>query len=193
MVCPCCGREVDAHNSFCTYCGKILLKMKEVAQQSITSQAFCRSCGHQNEVSNGFCTHCGNDFNRGFTPRKPMSRQYSNKSIGKRKLLILSSIVVVLLVIIIIVVPNGSRLSGTWVAVGPVGGEFTIRFTRFSFTQTVPHPYVGYGSWSGSYEISGDHIRLTWKEGFDERESTGRINRIDDTIRMGSLVYTRRR
>lgn len=48
IKCPSCAKYCEYPNSFCTWCGTPLPKIK-----------ICHNCGHEIEEENNFCTYCG--------------------------------------------------------------------------------------------------------------------------------------
>ena len=192
MYCQSCGHQDSQGVQFCSKCGTQLQAAQMPVQEANHVNVFCPHCGKKSEGGGRFCPHCGKSFSANNNSEITKPRCVLSRGNKKRKIVILSSIAAVLLItVVIILVASGPRLSGTWFVEQREGVTRTITFTRFSATEEMFYPWHGTEVRRGTYEISGDWIRFTWKEGFEEWEDTRTFARSGNTTTMNGWELVR--
>ena len=94
-TCPNCGRSVDDHAGFCSYCGA-----SQPAAEPQAPPTFCPNCGERVEPGTAFCPNCGTPIARQSPPTPaPKAAKSGGKIAGIIAAVVAAAAVVVLAIV----------------------------------------------------------------------------------------------
>jgi len=155
IKCEDCGKEISSNAKACIHCGCPV----DVDSKNNTSIA-CVDCGKEFSKNLKSCPACGCPYDSNIISKENLKNLERKSPVVK----IIAAILIILLVIGIYWEVNNSnsqidsRLIGTWVEINNRGSE-----VNFTYIFNADGTFIGneaLGSYSGTWEISGDTLTL---------------------------------